>query len=142
VSFVEIHFQVKEEGAAGAAHGGRELRVVIGSLICCRTKRKQNFREMRCVKGRRLGKGEELALTDGGEFDWGHLQMRRSPASNLVALSQGFREGAKGEERGVRGVFKEGGGVERGLGFRRGEAMDGAEASGSGRSLSRGGRRV
>jgi hypothetical protein len=97
---------------------------------------------MRCIKGRRLGKGEELAVIDGGEFDPGHLQMLRSPASNFITLSQGFREGAKGDERGVRGVFKEGGGVERGLGYGWGEAMDGAEASGAGRTLSRGGRRV
>jgi hypothetical protein len=97
---------------------------------------------MRRVKGRQLGKGEELTVTDGGEFDRGHLQVLRSPASNFVVLCRGFREGAKGDERGVRGVFKEGGGIERGLGFGRGEMMDGAEASGAGRTLSRGGRRV
>jgi hypothetical protein len=39
VTFIEIRFQVKEEGAAGAAQGGRELRVVVGSSICCKFRR-------------------------------------------------------------------------------------------------------
>jgi hypothetical protein len=33
VTFIEIRFHVKEEGAAGAAQGGRKLRVVVGSSI-------------------------------------------------------------------------------------------------------------
>jgi hypothetical protein len=53
---------------------------------------RKSVREMRRAKRRRLGKGEELTVTDDGESDRRCSQMRRSLMSYFIALRWNQRE--------------------------------------------------
>jgi hypothetical protein len=96
--------QTRERELAGGASGVGELRGDDEKLDWLLNEAIKSVREMRCVKGGRLGEAEELAVTDGGEISQRCSQMLRSLASNFVALRWNRRERkreAREESRGL-----------------------------------------
>jgi hypothetical protein len=96
--------QTRERESAGGASSVGELRGDDEKLDWLLNDAIKSVREMRCVKGGRLGEAEELAVTDGGEIGRRCSQMLRSPASDFVVLRWNRRERkreAREESRGL-----------------------------------------
>jgi hypothetical protein len=96
--------QTRERESAGGASSVGELWGDDEKLNWLLNEARKSVREMRCVKGGRLGEAEELAVTDGGEISQRCSQMLRSLASDFVALRWNRRERkreAREESRGL-----------------------------------------
>jgi hypothetical protein len=97
--------------------GAGVLWALVLSPFCCRIEQEKGVR--RCTGGRRKeyeGEGE-AAFTDGVGIGRRCLQTCGTLASNFAAAGRWFRGEAKGDERGVPGLFIADSNLRRGLGF-------------------------